>query len=112
MIRTRVGKGKAFGRRGERARHSTARPAREQCPKWFISRFGPILSRIKSQQYVSRRVSRSEFYLRVFPLPPCGELRYRRSEEHTSELQSPVHLVCRLLLEKKKLMTALFAVIA
>src|SRR5690348_17943855 len=26
----------------------------------------------------------------------------RRSEEHTSELQSPVHLVCRLLLEKKK----------
>src|SRR5690348_17654032 len=26
-----------------------------------------------------------------------------RSEEHTSELQSPVHLVCRLLLEKKKM---------
>src|SRR5690348_17393758 len=30
-----------------------------------------------------------------------GEARHR-SEEHTSELQSPVHLVCRLLLEKKK----------
>src|SRR5690348_18123059 len=30
-----------------------------------------------------------------------GTLRFR-SEEHTSELQSPVHLVCRLLLEKKK----------
>src|SRR5258708_10840866 len=28
--------------------------------------------------------------------------RFRRSEEHTSELQSPDHLVCRLLLEKKK----------
>src|SRR5690348_17963884 len=28
--------------------------------------------------------------------------REGRSEEHTSELQSPVHLVCRLLLEKKK----------
>src|SRR6266487_7059765 len=27
---------------------------------------------------------------------------WSRSEEHTSELQSPVHLVCRLLLEKKK----------
>src|SRR5438552_10921931 len=27
---------------------------------------------------------------------------YSRSEEHTSELQSPDHLVCRLLLEKKK----------
>src|SRR5690348_15519227 len=32
------------------------------------------------------------------PKTPVGE----RSEEHTSELQSPVHLVCRLLLEKKK----------
>src|SRR5690348_17868499 len=31
----------------------------------------------------------------------AGLLRLR-SEEHTSELQSPVHLVCRLLLEKKK----------
>src|SRR5690348_18389350 len=29
--------------------------------------------------------------------------RQIRSEEHTSELQSPVHLVCRLLLEKKKI---------
>src|SRR5438552_14602214 len=29
-------------------------------------------------------------------------LRAIRSEEHTSELQSPDHLVCRLLLEKKK----------
>src|SRR5258708_18636664 len=29
-------------------------------------------------------------------------LRTPRSEEHTSELQSPDHLVCRLLLEKKK----------
>src|SRR4051794_28117443 len=31
----------------------------------------------------------------------AGPLMWR-SEEHTSELQSPVHLVCRLLLEKKK----------
>src|SRR5947208_15939946 len=30
-----------------------------------------------------------------------GEHRRSRSEEHTSELQSPDHLVCRLLLEKK-----------
>src|SRR5947208_11510839 len=29
---------------------------------------------------------------------------HRRSEEHTSELQSPDHLVCRLLLEKKRLL--------
>src|SRR2546429_4153296 len=32
-----------------------------------------------------------------FPAACCG-----RSEEHTSELQSRLHLVCRLLLEKKK----------
>src|SRR5258708_16624327 len=31
----------------------------------------------------------------------------RRSEEHTSELQSPDHLVCRLLLEKKKIFRVL-----
>src|SRR2546429_4502595 len=30
------------------------------------------------------------------------QLCFRRSEEHTSELQSRLHLVCRLLLEKKK----------
>src|SRR5256885_5723180 len=32
-----------------------------------------------------------------------GRARTKRSEEHTSELQSPCNLVCRLLLEKKKL---------
>src|SRR5690348_17385010 len=37
---------------------------------------------------------------RCAPYRSCA--RARRSEEHTSELQSPVHLVCRLLLEKKK----------
>src|SRR4051794_41636987 len=45
-----------------------------------------------------------------YPRPTCGVTRREqgllrsgsRSEEHTSELQSPVHLVCRLLLEKKK----------
>src|SRR5687768_18113582 len=31
-----------------------------------------------------------------------ADLDLRRSEEHTSELQSRLHLVCRLLLEKKK----------
>src|SRR5437764_5031415 len=41
----------------------------------------------------------------AFPLPINQELLDRgqnRSEEHTSELQSPMYLVCRLLLEKKK----------
>src|SRR5690348_9893962 len=34
-------------------------------------------------------------------LLPTAEVGFVRSEEHTSELQSPVHLVCRLLLENK-----------
>src|SRR2546422_4675821 len=34
--------------------------------------------------------------------PSCSTSRCGRSEEHTSELQSRLHLVCRLLLEKKK----------
>src|SRR5207253_7796509 len=45
-------------------------------------------------------------------LPPAIDVRFaldvyrwRRSEEHTSELQSRGHLVCRLLLEKKKVQT-------
>src|SRR3989454_6131719 len=47
---------------------------------------------------------RSVYYLLVWPAThllahPCVG---GRSEEHTSELQSPCNLVCRLLLEKKK----------
>src|SRR5256885_8127602 len=43
--------------------------------------------------------------IRRGPLPAAGPAAPRhphRSEEHTSELQSPCNLVCRLLLEKKK----------
>src|SRR5437870_9830739 len=40
---------------------------------------------------------------RMRPRPASGEPRSTRSEEHTSELQSRGHLVCRLLLEKKKM---------
>src|SRR5437762_8675638 len=45
--------------------------------------------------------------LRMSALPRDVERRrhQRRSEEHTSELQSPMYLVCRLLLEKKKKFT-------
>src|SRR5438045_8983013 len=46
------------------------------------------------------RISSTTFK-RSSRLTPCWR-RMRRSEEHTSELQSLRHLVCRLLLEKKK----------
>src|SRR5256885_9507339 len=59
---------------------------------------------------------------KVKDVPPGGDVRVRevrfgdtalldtslRSEEHTSELQSPCNLVCRLLLEKKKYITSPF----
>src|SRR5437762_6485091 len=38
----------------------------------------------------------------LMPTKPSSRLTSPRSEEHTSELQSPMYLVCRLLLEKKK----------
>src|SRR5258708_31476283 len=41
-------------------------------------------------------------FLRNSALDARNFKRNKRSEEHTSELQSPDHLVCRLLLEKKK----------
>src|SRR5258708_11019521 len=43
-----------------------------------------------------------KFRLLLLAFEKCARCA-RRSEEHTSELQSPDHLVCRLLLEKKKI---------
>src|SRR5437660_9287243 len=50
------------------------------------------------QSLVGHRQRDPEEALAVGPVGAAG----RRSEEHTSELQSRGHLVCRLLLEKKK----------
>src|SRR5690242_21923747 len=47
---------------------------------------------------VRRQCVKSQYYRTSGALAPCSA----RSEEHTSELQSHVNLVCRLLLEKKK----------
>src|SRR5258708_11652907 len=49
-------------------------------------------------RYGEEQVSSARKNLSMF-----GPSASRRSEEHTSELQSPDHLVCRLLLEKKKI---------
>src|SRR5258708_24625537 len=51
------------------------------------------------------RAFRLQVFLRPairYPAFRIAGRRNTRSEEHTSELQSPDHLVCRLLLEKKK----------
>src|SRR4051794_41255896 len=60
----------------------------------MISRCGPSATKTKPGETATRPV--------VTPLPRLTRSIAGRSEEHTSELQSPVHLVCRLLLEKKK----------
>src|SRR5258708_26485751 len=54
--------------------------------------------------YAMENHDRVERMLLVCPITPRqpGEWAQERSEEHTSELQSPDHIVCRLLLEKKK----------
>src|SRR5690554_7543866 len=46
--------------------------------------------------------SQEEQHLYVIGMGKLGAYELNRSEEHTSELQSRPHLVCRLLLEKKK----------
>src|SRR2546429_6931884 len=54
------------------------------------------------------QVTRSTFWLIAIPIAGVSIATFGvlgtmvRSEEHTSELQSRLHLVCRLLLEKKK----------
>src|SRR5437763_4643384 len=47
--------------------------------------------------------ARSSFWFVTTRLTVVLRQKLDRSEEHTSELQSPMYLVCRLLLEKKKI---------
>src|SRR5207248_11710484 len=75
------------------------------CPIWYVS----VPDRDTSPTTPSRKISAG--MIPTFALPgesapgqlgPVIVTPRVRSEEHTSELQSPYELVCRLLLEKKK----------
>src|SRR3712207_8300057 len=59
----------------------------------------PIL--LRQQERVAARHDQSVAVQRLHPEPRARLKCERRSEEHTSELQSRQYLVCRLLLEKK-----------
>src|SRR5260370_14675724 len=87
-----------------RARHiDRAEPKRclSRASEWRRGRAGGTVTATGQQQ----RRDRCEAYERSsycsHHMPPCS----LRSEEHTSELQSHLNLVCRLLLEKKKEVT-------
>src|SRR5688500_19137741 len=77
-------------------RSSTELLRPRQCAAARVARyyFGPVRDHAELAQYSSLNCAPGS----------TVELRYSfsRSEEHTSELQSPCNLVCRLLLEKKK----------
>src|SRR5215216_3206839 len=64
----------------------------------------PAVDERRGERFVTEAglVDRLPAELAVAQTVPCGAEVVLRSEEHTSELQSPDHLVCRLLLEKKK----------
>src|SRR5258708_24126960 len=66
----------------------------------YTTLFRSYLRLVGEQQFANRRhffAAAAEAMRRILV-----ENAAHRSEEHTSELQSPDHLVCRLLLEKKK----------
>src|SRR2546426_6585009 len=78
----------------------------------FRSKYVEAAQRSLNQGKVPQAISEYQTILKYEPrdqvtLMTVGDLYVRlgetlRSEEHTSELQSPCNLVCRLLLEKKK----------
>src|SRR5437879_7275909 len=57
-------------------------------------------SELRSSVTIRKCPTRSSAKRGLYPVSRIEESSYR-SEEHTSELQSPMYLVCRLLLEKK-----------
>src|SRR5437899_9257647 len=67
-----------------------------------ILRKANIDASIRAKDLNEQQLSQIAHAVQVGKLVTEGDLRQLRSEEHTSELQSLRHLVCRLLLEKKK----------
>src|SRR5437762_7060558 len=62
----------------------------------------PYTTLFRSRLVAELLLRPGELLAQLLVLPPEPLQLRSRSEEHTSELQSPMYLVCRLLLEKKK----------
>src|SRR2546422_4374749 len=67
-------------------------------------KFAPEFSRYLQEEQLDGAIALAEKNKKSHVARVLGEAlaEVKRSEEHTSELQSRLHLVCRLLLEKKK----------
>src|SRR5205807_8292603 len=81
-----------------RRKHATAvsEPASTAGFRWAGEPLSELAEKLLGPFHCSRRPSRKHSHRHS-----CWHRRASRSEEHTSELQSPCNLVCRLLLEKK-----------
>src|SRR5438034_2846436 len=85
--------------------HCMPRPPPLLSPSFFLALRRPPRSTLFPYTTLFRSAREAEHQAGEHGLP-VHEHGARRSEEHTSELQSHSDLVCRLLLEKKKRMTA------
>src|SRR2546422_7604417 len=68
----------------------------------YTTLFRSYTARCHNGALVATKTRRPSRKLNTSDVQRGGRLKATRSEEHTSELQSRLHLVCRLLLEKKK----------
>src|SRR2546429_8656636 len=88
------------------AQYPGPRVIRYQCSGYLLNRDHAccvMFGGLRADRLVSEQLLQC---LTPFGIEAAIEAIENRSEEHTSELQSRLHLVCRLLLEKKKIMSS------
>src|SRR2546429_2012804 len=93
-----------FSQRTDPVRMMTGNPIHNKKPKWTAA-IQLLIPRSATRRAITQ--ARTRHRTSSMSSFPAGKLLIElvRSEEHTSELQSRLHLVCRLLLEKKKKQT-------
>src|SRR5437867_10610572 len=90
-VAVRLGRIHAWRNDAGESDHSFATSDRDCCNRWEARLHASATRNFAAQPWAT-----------AYDMSYRVRLALRRSEEHTSELQSPYDLVCRLLLEKKK----------